>query len=129
MCSSDLPPNVEHLDRYRRAEASARRQRIGIWAHPDYQPAAAAELDKTRTGYRFVEGQIKRVGKNRKYIYFDLAPDFSIAIKRDHWYYFGGEPQQWQGKKIIVRGWISRWRDKLQMRIGHPAMIEMISEE
>ena len=124
-----IPPNIEHLNRYQQAEASARRKGIGIWAQPDYQAIAATSLDKSSSGYRLVKGQIQRVGKSRKYIYFDLTPDFSIAIKRDHWHYFGGEPQQWHGKKIVVRGWISRWRDKLRVRIGHPAMIEISIEE
>ncbi|MEE8387252.1 MAG: thermonuclease family protein [Acidiferrobacterales bacterium] len=120
-----VPPNLAHLHRYRLAEAGAKQQRVGIWAHPYYQPVAASSLDHTMTGYRFVQGRIKRVGKSRKYVYFDLTPDFAIAIDRNHWHYFGGNPQQWRGKKIVVRGWISLWRDKLKMRVGHPAMIEI----
>jgi endonuclease YncB( thermonuclease family) len=121
-----IPPNVGHLDRYRQAEVSARQQRIGIWAHPFYQPTAASSLDHTKTGYRFVHGRIQRVGKSRKYYYFDLSPNFSIAIKRDHWHYFGGSPERWQGRNIIVRGWITTMSDKLRMRIGHLAMIEVL---
>ncbi|MFV1997473.1 MAG: thermonuclease family protein [Acidiferrobacterales bacterium] len=122
-----VPPNIEHLQFYQQAEASARRQRIGIWAHPWFRPVAAESLDNTRTGYRFVAGQINRVGKSRKYYYFDLTRDFSIAIKRNHWHHFGGNPDRWRGRKIVVRGWISRSRDKLRMRIDHPAMIEVIN--
>lgn len=122
-----IPPNVGHLARYRQAEDAARQQRIGIWAHPTYQPVVASSLDRTKTGYRFVRGRIQRVGKSRKYIYFDLSPDFSIAIKRDHWHYFNGNPEVWRGRDIVARGWISQWRDKLRMRIGHPAMIEILN--
>lgn len=120
-----VPPNLAHLHRYRLAEASARQQRIGIWALPYSQPVVASSLDRTMTGYRFVQGRINHVGKSRKYVYFDLSPDFAIAIDRGNWRYFGGDPQQWRGKRIIVRGWISLWRDKLRMRVGHPAMIEI----
>jgi len=122
-----VPPNIEHLNRYRRAEAFARQQRIGIWAHPWFRPVPAESLDQTRTGYRFVSGQIQRVGKSRKYYYFDLTRDFTIAIKRDHWHYFGGNPDRWRGRTIVARGWIGRMSDKLRMRIGHPAMIEVLN--
>lgn len=121
-----IAPNLAHLGQYRRAEAIARQQRIGIWAHPYFQPVSAKSLHRTMTGYRFVRGQIQRVGKSRKYVYFDLTPDFAIAIDRKHWHYFGGDPQQWRGKKVIVRGWISLWRNKLRVRVGHPAMIEVL---
>lgn len=120
-----VPPNLAHVDHYRLAEARARKQRLGIWALPYYQPVAASSLDHTMTGYGFVQGRIKRVGKSRKYVYFDLTPEFAIAIDRDHWHYFGGNPQLWLGKKIVVRGWVNQWRDKLRMRVGHPAMIEI----
>lgn len=121
-----IAPNLAHLSQYRRAEAIARRQRLGIWAHPYFQPVSAKSLHHAMTGYRFVQGQIQRVGKSRKYVYFDLSPDFAIAIDRKHWHYFGGDPQQWRGKKVIVRGWISLWRNKLRVRVGHPAMIEVL---
>jgi endonuclease YncB( thermonuclease family) len=120
-----MPPNLEHLAVYRAAEASARQQRLGIWAHPYYQALQAESLDPGKTGYRFVEGRVKRVGRSKKYIYLDLSRDFAVAIKHSHWHYFGGNAEQWRGRKIRVRGWISRWRDKLRMRIGHPAMIEI----
>ncbi len=124
-----IPPNIEHLNHYRLAEASARKQRAGLWALPYYRPVAASSLDHSMTGYRFVQGRINRVGKSKKFVYFDLSPDFAIAIDRGNWHYFGGNPQQWHGKNVIVRGWVTRWHDKLRMRVGHPAMIEVRSEE
>lgn len=121
-----IPPNLAHLPHYRKAEASARRNKIGIWAHPDYRPIPATSLSSDKTGYQFVAGRIKRVGRSRKNIYFNLTPSFAVVIKRKHWHYFGGDPQQWRGKRIIVRGWVSWRNNELKIRVGHPAMIEIL---
>lgn len=120
-----IPPNLEHLSAYRRAETEARRARRGIWAEAYYRPIPANRLDRDDTGFRFVSGTIERVGQSRKYIYLDLTPVFAIAISRDNWHYFGGDPKRLKGKRVRVRGWISLWRDKLRIRIGHPAMMEI----
>jgi len=122
-----IPPNIDHISRYQKTESEARQRRLGIWDHDHYLTVAATYLTPNQTGYRFVQGRIQRVGQSSKYVYFDLAPLFSIAIPRSDWHYFEGTPDEWRGRDIVVRGWISQWRDKLRMRIGHPAMIEVLN--
>ena len=121
-----IPPNLDHIGRYRVIEAGARQARRGIWADPYYRPIPANQLGPKDTGFRFVTGTVERVGQSRKYVYFDLSADFAVAISRDNWHYFGGDPKNWKGKRVQVRGWISLWRDKLRVRVGHPAMVEIL---
>jgi micrococcal nuclease len=121
-----IPPNISHVGRYQRAERDARAARRGIWAEPYYQPVLARRLTAADTGFRFVRGTVTRVGKSRKYVYLDLSPRFAIVVSRDNWHYFDSEPEKFVGKRLIVRGWISQWRDKLRVRIGHPSMVELL---
>lgn len=121
-----IPPNLSHVSDYRHAEAEARNANRGIWAERYYQPVPAQLLADGDTGFRFVTGTINRVGQSRKYVYLDLSENFAIAIDRDNWHHFGGDPNKWKGKRVQVRGWISLWRDKLRVRIGHPAMVEIL---
>ena len=123
-----IPPNLAHIDVYRNAERQAKQERLGIWRENYFQPIPASSLKKTDTGFRLITGQIRRVGQSRKYVYLDLSPDVAIAIGRNNWHYFGGDPGRLHGKRVLVRGWISLWRDKLRIRIGHPAMVEFSNE-
>lgn len=121
-----IPPNISHIDRYRQAERDARASGRGIWALSYYRPVAATRLGPDDTGFHFVRGTVTRVGKSRKYVYLDLTPSFAIAVSRDNWQHFGKDPETYVGKELIVRGWVSLWRDKLRIRVGHPSMIEIL---
>ena len=120
-----IPPNISHIDRYRLAEHDARASGRGIWKEAYYHPIAASQVGLGDTGFRFVRGTVTRIGKSRKYIYLDLTPKFAIVVSHENWRYFGNEPEKFVGKELIVRGWVSRWRDKLRARVGHPSMIEI----
>jgi micrococcal nuclease len=121
-----IPPNLDHVAGYRRLEVEARGAKRGVWAERAYRPVPAKQLGTGDTGFRFVTGTVARVGESRKYIYLDLTDNFAIAISRDNWHHFGDDPKKWTGKRVQVRGWISLWRDKLRVRIGHPAMVETL---
>lgn len=120
-----IPPNVGQIARLRAAEDEARRARRGLWAHTYYEPRPAARLTTGDTGFRRVHGRVERVGRSRRYLYFDLGPRFAVRIGHADWArYFGGRPEDWQGAAIEARGWISSHQGRLYLGVGHPAMIE-----
>ena len=120
-----VPPNLERLQAYGAAEAQARSARKGIWGHRYGQPLAADGLGAADTGYHFVRGRVLRVGESRRNVFLDLAEGFSVMIAHADWdEYFSGRPQQWQGRAIVARGWVTSGDGKLRMRVQHPAMIE-----
>lgn len=121
-----IPPNLAHLDSYRRAETEARRAGRGLWAHNYFTPRAAAQLSTTDTGFRFVSGRVQRVGRGRYSIYLDLSDRFTLIVPQEHWHYFGGDPKRFVGKQLIARGWVTTQENRLRLRLSHPAMLELI---
>lgn len=121
-----VPPNLAHVDAYRHAEAEARRAGRGLWAHPYFQPRDPALLGANDAGFRFVRGRVQRLGHGRDTIYLDLAERFALAIPRQHWHYFGGEPQRLVGKQVIARGWVTPYKRGLRLALPHPAMLEVV---
>jgi endonuclease YncB( thermonuclease family) len=122
-----VPPNIEHLQRYREAEAGARKAGRGIWGHPWFAAVPATALAANTSGFHRVTGTVRRVGKSRKYVYLDLAPGFNIMVTHTDWRrWFHGHPEAWRGRRVEVRGWITRYNSALHMRVHHPAMIETL---
>lgn len=125
-----IPPNLAGLGAHEQAEAEARRAGRGIWSRPYFRPRPARSLHGDETGFYFVQGHIDRTGRSRKYIYLDLGRRFALMVPRRDWHYFSGEPSDWVGREVIVRGWaFPRGRGRLGMKIGHPSMVQVVSAE
>lgn len=122
-----IPPNISRIRRYSESQAQAKKHKRGIWAHSFYQPREASNLGSLDRGFLQVRGKIKNIGRSRKYIYLNFSHRFSVRISHQDWNtYFHDAPEIFNGKTVIVRGWISKQGShKLGMRIGHPAMIEI----
>jgi micrococcal nuclease len=121
-----IPPNLAHVDAYLRAESEARHAKRGVWAHPYYQPRNATRLGTADTGFRLVDGRVRRTGRSRDTIYLDLADNFTLAIPQAHWHHFGGAPQRFIGKRVLARGWVTARKRGLQLALSHPAMLEVV---
>ncbi len=117
-------PNLARLESYARAEVEARRAGRGVWGHPYYKPRAAARLGPDDTGFRFVEGEVRRVGRGPHATYFDLSERFTLVIPHEHWHFFGGDPKRFLHRHVIARGWVSAQENRLRLRLSHPAMLE-----
>lgn len=125
-----IPPNIDHLPEFRRAEDLARRARRGVWADPYFEPRSADLLRAGDQGFRRVVGVVSRVASTNKRVYLQLTPQFSIAILRPHWErYWQGQPEQYLKKRITVRGWLVSSPRRWRINIGHPAMIRVNTNE
>jgi micrococcal nuclease len=121
-----IPPNLAHHDNYRLAEAEARAARRGIWGEPYYRPLAANRLSMRDTGFRFVTGRIYRTWQSRDYIHLALSDRLSLLLPRADLAYFLMRPEKYVGKRIVVRGWVTRYGNSLQIRVRHPAMLDVL---
>lgn len=122
-----IPPNVSQWHRLFEAESVARATRRGIWGNSYSTPIPAEALDAARTGFHFVRGRITHVGHSQKYVYLDMSPQFALRIGQADWnQYFRGRPEDWRGKQVEARGWISEQAGRLHMGIGHPAMLQRL---
>ena len=122
-----IPPNIALLTRLQAAEAQARKARRGLWGNVYYAPVGVESLTPAHAGFHFVRGTVTHVGRSAKFVYLDMGPQFALRIAHTDWQkYFRGRAEDWRGKQIVARGWISAQNGRLHMSIGHPAMLERL---
>lgn len=119
-----IPPNVDRLDRLLKAENEARAAGHGVWGEAAYAPKPASGLTEKDTGFRFIEGTVQRHARGKHVIYFDLAPRVALVVPHQEWKkYFEGKPTDLVGRTVIARGWLTQSKDRLHLRVPHPAML------
>lgn len=119
-----VPPNVDRLDSLLKAENEARAAGRGIWNEPVYVPKSADSLTAKDTGFRFIEGTVLRRAQGQHVIYFDLAPHVALVVPREDWKkYFAGQSNNWIGRRVIARGWLTESKGRLHLRVPHSAML------
>lgn len=122
-----VPPNVREAVRLFAVEREARAARRGLWGHAASTPQTAETLSASDTGYRFVRGTVTRIGNSRKAYYLDMGPRFAVRISHVDWArHFRNRPEDWKGKRLLVRGWVSEHESRLHLNAGHPLMIEQL---
>ena len=97
------------------AEATARRERRGLWADAAYRPRRAErahELARLAGTFQVVEGRLVRVKQIRGVLYLDFAGAwpraFSASLRARELAALGGgpDPKALEGRRVRVRGWI-----------------------
>lgn len=119
-------------------EQSARNAHAGLWAHAKFTVFDAANIQGlTQAVGRFavVEGRINRVGDTKARVYLDFGrrfiEDFSIVIPRSlraGMIEKGGEPKNWRGKRVRVRGVLVSWGGPA-IQIYDISAIELLDHE
>lgn len=121
-----VPPNTHAAARYFAAEAVARQQRRGVWAHAYFASRAAVALTTNDAGFRLVHGKVLAVTRERYGMALVLAPNFTILVPHAASAEFTPPLAAFAGKMVRARGWISAREQRLRMRIGHPAMLALV---
>ena len=104
-----IPPNTRHAECYQQLEVQARRQQLGIWSHPAWQPVAAKTVvAQGKTGFLRVKGTVTRIDQARDlWIELDHALVLRVSganhheISRDF-------VADWLKRSLVVRGWVTR---------------------
>jgi len=124
-----IPPNTDRLTRYQAAQQNARAAGRGVWNVPAFAPLAAEQIGKNDPlrGFKQVRGTVSRYNASKRYYYFRMSSGFEFKVPRINWLYFDGQPRDMVGKTLVVRGWVTRGKYRLQMRVGHPAMMDMLT--
>lgn len=101
-----VPPNLTYQSCLQGQEDIAREKALGVWQHTDWRPRAASRLTPNDTGFMRVTGRVTKVS-GRSDIWIDLDGPLVLRIAARDKSLFGAQNwQDWQGKKIEVRGWI-----------------------
>ncbi len=121
-----VPPNTWNIDCYAAVEQQARRVKKGIWRLPAYHETPATSLDRQTRGFYIVAGKVQRVGYSRHALWLNLNGGLALRISEEDLGYFSGlRLESRSGQTIKARGWIRRYGGKLQMRVRHPASLEV----
>jgi len=119
-----VPPNLGHLDCYRRAERAAREADRGVHNEQALAPVAAEDLGGDAGGFGLVTGTIERVGTSRRAYWLDLD-GLTLRLARAHLSYFEQtDPRRWHGRSLRARGWIYEVDGQARMNLRHPVAVE-----
>ncbi|MEJ2404805.1 MAG: thermonuclease family protein [Candidatus Thiodiazotropha sp.] len=116
-----FPPNLGSVDCHLASEAQAREAGLGVWHRP---VTDARSLHGDERGFHYLQGRVERVGKSRRSIWLNLTGGLALRIARKDWKYFDfDDPRALQGRRLEVRGWITRNDHAQQMSVHHPSAI------
>lgn len=126
--------HYEYSDILYAAEAKAREEKLGFWADPKWAIVNDKDAKTLNDRFAIVEGVIEKIVTRNNTIYLnferDWKTDFTIAIdssRRRDFSKAGGNPMQWAGKRVRVRGWIRDYNGPY-IEIFHPSEIEILDE-
>ena len=123
-----VAPNFANLECYFAAEARA--NGAGIWQQRRFSAYESGHLPREARGFYIVQGVVERIGESRQALWLNLPNSVAVRIDNRALPRFTPvfDPNQLQGKKIRVRGWLSEWRGGLQMRVDHLAALQRLDE-
>jgi len=120
-----LPPNRSQVDCLLAAERQARLARRGLWALPAYAPQAAASV-RADGSYRLVRGRITSAVQRGNWILFKLDDRVQLRVAHADWTGFvPADHLAWRGRTVVARGKIQSRHGQPQIRLWHPAQIEL----
>ncbi len=118
-----IPPNLRHADALISAQKKAEKDKLGIWAYPDYAPFPINQIAdrKTRSWQRFY-GKPISIKRSKKYSRLFFNNNIDIRFENKHLNLFP-PLETYLNKTIEVRGWVSRRSDHYSILIQHPSAI------
>lgn len=122
---SIYPPNLLYSGELLRAQDEAEQARRGIWRMPEYAVESASTVRRENyKGWRRIYGRVKRIRTTRKYVYLALNERVDFRIARVHSDLFPNF-ETYVGRKVEIRGWFNRSKDRFSMLIRHPSSIKV----
>lgn len=123
-----VPPNSWQASCYREAAQTARQQRVGIWALPEYQPIAVAQLNPRSAGFQIVRGRVSHLSNSAPAIWINLVGNLALRIERTDLDNFRGtDLAGLVGSEIEAQGWIYTREGQLRMPLRHPYALKVIA--
>ena len=117
-----IPPNLRHADKLVSAQQRAEQQKLGIWSISRYHPRPISKISKKYRGWQRYFGTPKSIKKSRKYsrLIFNQQTNIRIANKNLELF---PNLENYLGKSIEIRGWVSRNGKNYSMLIHHPSAL------
>lgn len=117
------------VDTMLRLEDQARKAGRGIWRGSRAGPRTADDLSRWIGTRQLVEGRVRRMSDNDRYIYLnfgaDWRTDFTVRLNRKMIDAARIDPAKFDGRKLRIRGFLQDSRGPL-IDIAHPKQIEFL---
>jgi endonuclease YncB( thermonuclease family) len=117
-----IPPNLRHSAKLVSAQQRAEKQKLGIWSMPRYQPLPISKISNNNRGWQRYVGTPKSIKKSRKYSRLIFNEQTNIRIANENLEHFP-KLENYLGKSIEIRGWISRNGKNYSMLVRHPSAL------
>ena len=114
------PPNLKYAGPLCEAQQRAETAKRGVWGMPEYaaQPVQSVEQQHLQ-GFQRLFGTPIRIHDTRAYRKLVFSEYFEANIRKEHLPLFPAI-ESYEGKRLEIRGWISRRKDHYSMLIRHP---------
>ena len=124
--TSIYPPNLRYVNELVAAENKAEQYQLGIWQRPEYAAIPVSNLtDLGHQGWTRVVGKVIDIHNTSKSIYLVFSSQFEARIERQ-WLPLFPDVNDYLGKTVEVRGWLSKNKKQFSILIRHPSAIRQI---
>lgn len=120
------PPNLKYVETLLAAQQAAEEAGLGLWGDSAYAPEGFQSISKEDyQGWRRITGRIKALKVAAKYSYLQFSGQFSVRIENKS---LGLFPplNDYVGKEVEVRGWISKSKDRFTVLVRHPGELKIL---
>jgi endonuclease YncB( thermonuclease family) len=127
------PDRGECAEELYTAEATARRDKAGLWSSPAYAIRTPSQAENDVGSFQVIEGTVKSVSSSSGRIFLDFASDENTAlvatISTDDVKRFrqiGVDPYAYANERVRLRGWVERVRRMPEIALATPAQVEIV---
>lgn len=118
-----VPPNLALAECLKTQENRARRQKLGVWDDSIWRPVSASELTPAHAGFQLLRGRVVEVSESGD-IWLELNGPVVLKISREERRYFDDSQwDQWQGRRLEVRGWLVDRSDSRAVERGFKPLV------
>ena len=120
---SIYPPNLRYVNELIAAENEAEQDKSGIWQRPEYAAIPVGSLTEAgHQGWTRLVGKVVSIRNTSKSVYLVFSSQFEARIERQ-WLSLFPDVNDYVGKTVEVRGWLSKNRKQFSVLIRHPSAI------
>ena len=126
---SIYPPNLRYVNELVAAGNAAERDKSGVWQRPEYAAISVGNLTEAgHHGWTRLVGKVVSIRNTSKSVYLVFSSQFEVRIERQ-WLSLFPDVNEYVGKTVEVRGWLSKNRKQFSVVIRHPSALRLIESQ
>lgn len=119
---SIIPPNGRYSEKLIQAQQQAEQSKSGIWSMPEYQSHPITQIANHTKGWQRFTGTPVAIKKSRKFTRLLFNDKIDVRVANSNTRLFP-DLATYLGKKLEIRGWVTRNKDFYSLQIQHPSAL------